>query len=211
MIMPIDNILREIIKSQAGKKTCIIAVDGHGGSGKSLLVNELISRHAAVTVVHSDDFYNPNMKFNTDTILPKFDWQRLEKEVLSPIYKNHNSKYRRFNWHTEKLDDWINISNSGIIIIEGVCSMKSELLEYYNYKIWIDCPIQIRLARAKARDGDRMADKWLYEWIPAENNYIKSEKPYLSADLIIDGSGLNADIEKGNIFVLNIGDIEPAK
>lgn len=44
MITTIDYILGEIIKSQAGKKTCIIAVEGHGGSGKSLLVSEISSR-----------------------------------------------------------------------------------------------------------------------------------------------------------------------
>ena len=38
-----------------------------------------------------------------------------------------------------------------------------------------------------------------------------STKTYLFTDLIIDGSELNADIEKGNIFVMNVGDIERVK
>jgi len=209
--MTIDNIFNEIRKSWIDKKTRIIAIDGYGGSGKSMLADELISRDSAISVVHFDDFYKPDNNCDPYPRLPKFDWQRLEKQVLKPLHKNINSKYQRFNWHTEKLDDWINISIGGIIIIEGVYTMNSKLLKYYDYKIWVDCPLETRLIRAKERDGGIMMDKWLNEWIPAEDNYIKIEKPYLSADLVIDGSGLYADIAKGEIFVLDARIIELQK
>ena len=89
--------------------------------------------------------------------------------------------------------------------------MNLKLLNYYDYKIWVDCPLETRLKRAKERDGGETMDKWLKEWIPAEDNYIKSEKPYLSADMVIDGSGLKADLTKGDIFVLNTRIIEIQK
>ena len=201
--MTIDNLCYEARKSRIDKKTHIIAIDGYGGSGKSTLADEFISRDSTVSIVHFDDFYNPNNNDVPEDRLPKFDWRRLEKEVLNPIHRNINSKYQRYDWPTERLDNWINISIGGIIIIEGVYTMNSNLLKYYDYKILVDCPLDTRLNRARERDGGKMMDKWLKEWIPAEDNYFKNEKPYLSANLIIDGSGLKADIAKGELFVLS--------
>jgi hypothetical protein len=49
---------------------------------------------------------------------------------------------------------------------------------------------------------------WLNDWIPRENNYVSKEKPYCSANLIIDGSGLSADIEHGELNILDLDTVD---
>ena len=51
-------------------------------------------------------------------------------------------------------------------------------------------------------------DLWLNDWIPRENNYILSEKPYKSANLIIDGSGQYADIELGELNTIDLNTVD---
>jgi 2-phosphoglycerate kinase len=51
MMMTIDNIFSEIRKSWIDMKTRIIAIDGYGGSGKSMLADELILRKSITSLL----------------------------------------------------------------------------------------------------------------------------------------------------------------
>jgi uridine kinase len=208
----VQEILNQIKTHKSDISTLIITIDGHGGSGKSFLAKELAKFDPTISIIHFDDFYCAGLQRNTlDKNLPQFDWQRLEKEVLIPVCNNKNSKYQRFDWELNKLNDWIEVSTGKTIIIEGVYSLNKRLQKYYDFKIWVDCPLEIRLQRAKARDEEcRMntMDLWLNDWIPRENNYVLNEKPFNSANLIIDGSGLYADIELGEFNTLESSEIK---
>jgi uridine kinase len=207
MRLTIDNLIYRIKEFQPIKKSVLIAIDGHGGSGKSWLAQELANRDSEICIVHFDDFYCPNVNKSVDDCnLPQFDWHRLERELLIPLSENKNTKYHRYNWELDELVDWVEVNAGKIVIIEGVYSLNLNLLKYYNFKIWIDCPLEVRLTRAKARDKDfniSSMDLWLTDWIPKENNYVISQKPYNSADIIIDGSGQNSDFEPGEIQTLD--------
>jgi hypothetical protein len=53
------------------------------------------------------------------------------------------------------------------------------------------------------RDGEKWRHRWEEEWMPAEEYYVKMQKPYESADIIIDGSGMMADISLNQLFTKN--------
>jgi uridine kinase len=203
----IQDLLKDITHGAWPKESFIIAIDGCGGSGKSRLAKELASLDSRICIVHFDDFYCTSMG-NADDCdgLPQFDWKRLERELLIPLSQNKNAAYQRYDWVLNALDNWIEVNTGKIVIIEGVYSLTKALQKYYDYKIWVDCPLDIRLTRAKGRDKEynmNTMDLWLNEWIPRENNYILHQNPFQAADVIIDGSGLNADIENGELHILD--------
>jgi len=212
MNLPIDKILNLINECKTDNYSPIIAIDGHGGSGKSRLAKELANKDSSISIIHFDDFYCSSFtKYKNDQNLPEFDWQRLEEEVLIPIRNDKDAKYQRYDWELNRLNEWIEVVAGKIIIIEGVYSLTSKLQKYYDFKIWVDCPLEIRLNRAKARDKEYMTntmDLWLNNWIPRENNYVLSEKPYNYANLIIDGSGQYGDIELGELRTLDLNTID---
>jgi uridine kinase len=177
-----------------------------------MLAKELAKCDPTIKIIHFDDFYCAGLQRNTlDKNLPQFDWKRLEKEVLITVRNNKKTKYQRFDWVLNRLNDWVEVNTGGIIIIEGVYTLNTKLQKYYDFKIWVDCPLNIRLQRAKARDaeyGTDTMDLWLNNWIPRENNYDLNEKPFNSTNLIIDGSGLYADIELGEFNTLELSAIK---
>jgi hypothetical protein len=41
-----------------------------------------------------------------------------------------------------------------------------------------------------ARDGDHMIPFWEREWMPTERAYMASERPWLTADIVVAGAEL---------------------
>jgi uridine kinase len=168
------NLLENLPRKQ---KTLLIGIDGCGGAGKSILARTIKNNLPDVTIVQMDDFY-----FKDD-----FDWQRLKLRVLEPLSKNLAAEYQRYDWQAEILAEWHKIEAGGIVIIEGIYSMRKELADFYDYKIWVDCPREIRLKRGLERDGEAMRGKWEDDWMPAEDFYVENGLPRERADLIING------------------------
>lgn len=186
----IDDILSAAKK--LNKKRFIIGIDGAGASGKSTLANELIGFLPSTKIVCMDDFYKTSaMRKETDGIEEigsYFDWRRLEKQVLIPFKNNTHIIYKRYDWLSDRLSGEKQISSKHNIIVEGVYSLRNELAEYYNLKIWIDCPFEIRLERGIKRDGIEMKNHWQNVWMKQEDEYMTKHKSFLYSDFIIDQS-----------------------
>ncbi|MDQ3634243.1 MAG: AAA family ATPase [Acidobacteriota bacterium] len=159
------------------QKTLLIGIDGCGGAGKSTLAEKIKNTFENITIVQMDDFYFKD----------HFDWQRLQKQVLEPLRKNLAAEYQRSDWQTETLAEWHKIKIGGIVIVEGVYSIRSELADFYDYKIWVETPLEILLKRGIERDGEMMREKWENVWMPAEDYYVENDFPQKRADLIVNG------------------------
>jgi uridine kinase len=77
----------------------------------------------------------------------------------------------------------------GVVIVEGVYSTRDELVTWYDFAIWLECPRQTRLARGIARSGESIREILEQDWMVAEDLYIQHQHPQLRADVIIDSSG----------------------
>ena len=173
----------------------LVAIDGLGGAGKSTLA-QLLKQHLktwgwTVTVVKHDDFYlpfNQRESQQTRTIGCDFDWERLRDQVLIPITDERSAHYQRYDWRTDVLAEWHTIPDSDVVIVEGVYTMRCELVYLYDLKIWVECPKAIRLARGIARDGEKARTIWEQDWMPKEDYYIKTHLPRESADLFVNGA-----------------------
>lgn len=110
------------------------------------------------------------------------------KQVLVPISNGVDGYYQRYDWNSDKLLEWYRVP-IGLVIVEGVYSIRNELYKYYDYTIWIETNYQTRLLRGIERDGEKMREMWEKVWMPAEQYYVEIEEPYGKADIIIDGSG----------------------
>jgi len=180
-------------KTHRKQSTLLIGIDGCGGSGKSTLANELQQACDKVTIVHMDDFFLPSDQILDASAEQKpvgsdFDWKRLLNQVLEPISQDKEGRYQRYDWETDGLAEWYIVPIGGIVIIEGVYSLRRELSDKYDVSIWVDCPREIRLSRGLERDGEQARDMWENNWMVSEDIYVKEHKPYEQADFVVVGT-----------------------
>ena len=96
--------------------------------------------------------------------------------------------------------EWISVEPGGIVVIEGVYGTRAELRGFYDYRVFVDCPRELRITRGVARDGEAARERWENVWCPAEHDYIQVHAPRQFANLIIDGAG-RLGIDLGREFV----------
>jgi uridine kinase len=187
-----DQLVESIDTFSKKQSTLLIGIDGCGASGKSTFARKLKEECSNVTVVHMDDFYLPSDQIikihpTKKTVGADFDWKRVLNQVLEPISADEEGRYQRYDWETDNVAEWHTVSIGGIVIIEGVYSIRKELENKYDFKIWVECPREVRLSRGLQRDGEEARGMWENNWMIAEDIYIEKHKPFERADLVVDG------------------------
>lgn len=133
--------LVDAITNMVGKQsTLLIGIDGCGGSGKSTLANKLHEQCRNVTIVHMDDFYLPTSQIIDAHPIQKsvgadFDWECVLTQVLQPISEEKEGRYQCYDWDTDRLAEWHTVPIGGIVIVEGVYSIRNELADKYDLTI----------------------------------------------------------------------------
>lgn len=157
----------------------VVAVDGHGGAGKSTLALEL-SGMLGAEVIHTDDFASPDN--------PALWWPRLIEEALEPIASGAPTiSYVRSSWGPEHDPEPVRDQPvTPVMILEGVAAARREFRPYLAYAIWVDAPKEVCIARGVDRDGEAMRDQW-ESWWRAEEAYIREHRPVEFADTVISG------------------------
>jgi uridine kinase len=181
----IEAILADIRRRSSKKKAVCIAIDGVGGSGKTTLAEFLRDRLEDCRVVQLDDFYSP--------ALGAADLVRFKEQVLLPIHHLREARFQIFDWKTNRLSDWHTLPPKGIFVFEGVYALDETLRDYYDVKVWIDCPAELGFRRGVARDLSRdavdLSEKWKNIWMPLEAKYRNVQQPDKSADYILHAGG----------------------
>ena len=152
---------------------------------------ELSGSLGAAPVIHVDDFYRPSQErdrlSSSKSIGWQFDWQRLERDVFKPLNTGGEANYQRYDWSMDCLAEWRKIRTLSPVIIEGIYALRPELSVYYDLRLWIECPRDVRLKRGLERDGEHALALWEDVWMKEEDRYIAFYKPHLQAHKIIPG------------------------
>jgi uridine kinase len=191
---------REIASSLAallgGRRMILVAIDGPGGSGKSALARSLRmtldEADVSVSVVEVDDFYLPSAARSREGPSEKpiggdFDWRRLRDQVLEPLRRGQSARYDRYDWAKDELSDMGEVLPGGVVLVEGIYSNRRELTGFYDLRIWVECPRELRLTRGLERDGETARSRWEQDWMPSEDRYIQEHRPQDLADIVVRG------------------------
>jgi uridine kinase len=159
--------------------TRLVAIDGPGGAGKSTFATRLAEAAVGAPVIHTDDFASADNPIDW--------WPRLLAEVVEPLVSGASAHFRRYDWSTRSLAEWITVDPAPIVIIEGVSSGRSEWARHLSFVVWVETPRQVRLARGLERDGADAIGDW-EGWMDGEDSFYARDPVRARADLVIDGT-----------------------
>ena len=174
-----DELLKQIQARETIKTPVVVAISGLAGSGKTYLADKLRDHFRLkndqvlrVDLLYAEEPRGPG-------ILDDHDWTLLTR-ILQDVRKGKRIRYRsrRFGKEGKQYDEPL----PKIVIVEGIQLLRPELMGFFDIPVWIDCPPELALERAKTRDVDRgysseYLSQWDKEWWPNGLEYFNSYYP----------------------------------
>lgn len=164
-------------RSPDGVATRIVAIDGHGGAGKTTLAARLAEALGGVPVAHTDDFASWEV--------PIHWWPRCIEQLLIPLARGATARYEVTQWGDEPRRA-AEIRARGIVILEGVTAAREAFRPYLAFAIFVDTPRDDCIRRGLERDGEHMREEW-ERGFDREAVYIARERPDAYADVVVRG------------------------
>jgi uridine kinase len=164
----------------------VVAIDGHGGAGKSTIA-AAVAEATGAALVHTDDFFQPPPA--RPALAQYYDWRRIRAQVLDPLKAGRRATFRRFDWERGRGLDGptVTVKPAALIVLEGVLSAAPELSDLVDRSVLVDTPEPERLRRLRAR---LTPDEWDPDWLIAEQAYFGRIRPASSFDLIVSGMSI---------------------
>lgn len=183
----------------------IVAIDGLGGSGKKTFAMRLHRAMPHSAIIHASDFLKVESERVSGadfSVSPNFDWDRLEREVFTPLRFGEPVYYHKYDSFQDALGEKTHVAEDAVILLEGEYVAQNRFAENYDYKIWIEVPDSVRMTRILESDGEKKWKEWQDSVRPIEQHYLDTEKQQLRADLVINGN--TADFEEGYYGILKL-------
>ena len=187
------------------KEILVIGIAGGTGSGKTTLMDNLITRFQGdVTVLSHDNYYkrHDELTYEERTKLNYDEPNALETDLMArhlDILRNGGSidcPVYDFSAHNRS-DDTIRIDPKPVIIVEGILIFENEeLRNLMDIRIFVDTDADVRLCRRIKRDVEkrgRSLDSVLTQYQdtvkPMHERYVEPSKKY--ANLVVPEGGKN--------------------
>jgi len=175
------------------RRPALVGIDGQGGAGKSTFARAVVGELGHAVVVQGDDFYRDLPSDERAALDPAagveqyFDWQRLRREVLEPVRRGDAVlRYQRYDWDRATMGDWVEQSMPDVVVVEGVYTLRPQLLDLIDVTVWVETSEETRLRRQVERGEND--DVWIRRWVAAEDHYVATHDPRSAAVLHVEGA-----------------------
>lgn len=183
--MNLPDIASAIKQNNKQHKPVLIAIEGFGGSGKTTLAEQLKGALQDAYIINIDDFIIKAKLTEPSWDKGAFDRVRLEQQVLTPATTGKDIAYQKLIWVTDTLSEPIAVPQVAYLIVEGISSYHPNIAKYYDYKIWVDTPIELAKERGHARDGSNENAQHWDLWTENDLKYQQKYHPEEQADFVI--------------------------
>jgi len=153
-----------------------VAIDGPCASGKSTLGAALHDIYLC-PLIHMDDFFlQPEQRTEERLDQPggNVDYERFSQEVLSPLLAGQSFSYRPWRCQQGGFGEAVCVPSAPLTVVEGCYSLRPDLRDAYQLRIWVDASMECRQQRLLERGGPECLARFEQLWIPLEDRYFNS-------------------------------------
>lgn len=186
-----------------------VAIDGVDGAGKThfadALATELTGRGAHVIRASADGFLEtPRTRHRRGRdsaegfFRDSFDYGRMCRLLLDPLSARGNREYVREVYDPKREREVKRLPElappDAILVLDGIFTHRDELIRYWDYSVWLECPFEVSIPRGAGRgygDPDPRSPK-NRRYIEGQRLYMEECHPRERASIVID----NADLKK---------------
>ncbi len=184
----LDALAERIRGIEAAGAATLVAIDGWGCGGKTALAEGLLDRlEPEVQYISTDEFF-AGFGLADPGPVPHLRWAEL-RAALDGLRRAARTEARGFDWPGDRILPPERLEGRAWLV-EGLFSLRPELRPLYDLTIWVQGALETRMNRVIARDGAHMVPFWEREWVPREVGYMRAERPWLTADLVVAGADL---------------------
>lgn len=168
----------------------VLAIDGHGGAGKTTLAELLaVCSERRTVIVHIDDIAWHHSFF---------DWaHELTHGVLQPFLRREPVRYRPPGWVKMGRAGCIEVpEDTELLIAEGTGAARTDLSIEPHAVIWTHIDLQVAKTRGLERDlasganGTTLqeVERFWEEWMDQEIPFLDQHKPWQYAHATVHGA-----------------------
>ncbi|QHE54400.1 hypothetical protein GS400_19290 [Pontibacillus sp. HMF3514] len=176
----------------------IIGIDGLSRSGKTTLVKQLSQqlskRNLPFHLFHIDNHIVERSKRYQTGHEEWYEYYHLQWDVgwlrehfFKPL---RSAQQLTLPYYDSGLDTQhihkIKLSDTTLVLIEGVFLQRKEWRKFFDKIIYLDCPRDIRFSREDI-ESQKNKEKFQNRYWKAESYYVQTEEPIEKADLVIRG------------------------
>jgi uridine kinase len=189
-----------------------VAIDGVDASGKTVLADRLVplieKRNRPVIRATIDSFHNPQkLRYQRGVNSPagyyydSFNYEVLQQDLLIPLGPGGNLKYRQAAFNLKDNisipEIWYKAPANAVLLFDGVFLLRPELIQYWDFSIFLDVDFRISVPRAVQRDilsGDQnwnantLQARYERRYVPGQQLYLREARPQEQASIIVDNN-----------------------
>ena len=162
-----------------------------------------MTRHVLLATI--DSFHNPRaMRYQLGKESPEgyfrhsFNHDLLRSHLLAPLGPDGDRKFRRaaFDYRTDSVVSAPEetAAPETTLIFDGIFLHRDELIDHWDYSIFLDVRFDVTYARMVQRDGISSADPQAEQnrrYYEGQRIYLSACNPRSRADLVVDNNDLN--------------------
>lgn len=187
-----------------------VAIDGIDAAGKTTLADELADLLAPygrpVIRASVDSFHRPRAERyrRFGSLSPEgfyqdaFDYPTLRSVLLDPLAPGGDRRYRRACFDVVRdaplAAEWLMAANDAILLFDGVFALRPELAPTWDFRIFVQIPLALSLARALERDlallgsPEAVRERYDKRYLPAQAHYLATIRPMDLAEVVVENA-----------------------
>lgn len=195
--------VQALVEARRNGLCALVGISGIDGSGKSTLAGamarELEARGVRVALLGVDDWHNPpEMRFSRVRPGPHFFEHGLRLEEMFARLVGPLRRTRSVDVTIEALQSAdrtptrksLSFHDVDLILVEGIFIFRRELRSLFDLAMWVDCPFEVALERARARNQEGLPDAEIVRdyhaiYFLAQRFHFERDCPKETADLIL--------------------------